>query len=46
MVFGVADDNVPMRESPESLIRAIELQVEVFISAQRFVHSHVYRAAG
>jgi hypothetical protein len=23
MVFGVADDNVPMRESPENLIRAV-----------------------
>jgi FixJ family two-component response regulator len=46
MVFGVADDNVPMRESPKNLIRAVGLQAEVFISVQRFVHSHVYRAAG
>ena len=39
MVFGVANDNVPMRESLKNLIRAVGLQAEVFISAQRFGRS-------
>jgi FixJ family two-component response regulator len=46
MVFGVADDNVPMRESLKNLIRAVGLRAEVFVSAQEFVHSHIYTAAG
>ena len=31
MVFGVADDNVPKRESLKNLIRAVGLRAEVFV---------------
>jgi hypothetical protein len=46
MVFGVPDDNLPMRESLKNLIWAVGLRAEVFISAQEFVHSHNYPTAG
>ena len=46
MVFGVADDNVPMRESLKNLIRAVGLRTEVFTSDQEFAHSHIGTAAG
>ena len=41
MVFGVADANVPMRESLKNLIQAVGFRTEVFTSDQEFAHSHI-----